>query len=267
MSDIENQQPQDHTIVIDSPSADNRQTHDITKVSAEGEYIQFGNEKYLRTELVEAFGGSMNPGLSPPPKHNFGNPAPLGLSAFALTFFVLSLINVEARGVTIPNIVVGLAFFYGGLAQAVAGMFEIAVGNTFGGAALGSYGAFWCSWAAVRVDSFGIQAAYKGKEQEFQFAMGIFFIGWFIFTFFLMLMTVKSTVGFFSFFFLLSITFLLMAIFEISQQTSVKKASGVFGLLTAFAAWYNAYAGLANEQNSYITVKALQIPDFQNKSA
>ena len=82
-----------------------------------------------------------------------------------------------------------------------------------------------------------------------------------------MLMTVKSTVGFFSFFFLLSITFLLMAIFEISQQTSVKKASGVFGLLTAFAAWYNAYAGLANEQNSYITVKALQIPDFQNKSA
>ena len=82
-----------------------------------------------------------------------------------------------------------------------------------------------------------------------------------------MLMTVKSTVGFFSFFFLLSITFLLMAISEISQQNGVKKASGVFGLLTSFAAWYNAYAGLANEQNSYITVKALQLPDFQDKSA
>ena len=38
----------------------------------------------------------------------FGNPAPLGLCAFALTTFVLSLINVQARGVTTPNIVIGI---------------------------------------------------------------------------------------------------------------------------------------------------------------
>jgi succinate-acetate transporter protein len=38
----------------------------------------------------------------------FGNPAPLGLCGFALTTFVLSLVNVQARSVTVPNIVVGL---------------------------------------------------------------------------------------------------------------------------------------------------------------
>jgi succinate-acetate transporter protein len=38
----------------------------------------------------------------------FANPAPLGLCGFALTTFVLSLINVEARSVTVPNIVIGL---------------------------------------------------------------------------------------------------------------------------------------------------------------
>ena|SRR5947207_509287 len=38
----------------------------------------------------------------------FANPAPLGLCAFALTTFVLSLINVHARSVTVPNIVIGL---------------------------------------------------------------------------------------------------------------------------------------------------------------
>jgi hypothetical protein len=38
----------------------------------------------------------------------FGNPAPLGLSAFALSVFVLSLINVHARSVTVPNILIGL---------------------------------------------------------------------------------------------------------------------------------------------------------------
>ena len=37
----------------------------------------------------------------------FANPAPLGLCGFALTTFVLSLVNVHARSVTIPNIVIG----------------------------------------------------------------------------------------------------------------------------------------------------------------
>jgi hypothetical protein len=41
----------------------------------------------------------------------FANPAPLGLCGFALTTFVLSLINVHARGVLVPNIVIGLGIF------------------------------------------------------------------------------------------------------------------------------------------------------------
>lgn len=75
------------------------------------EYITIGNTKVLRTELIEAFGGTLQPGYAPPPRHKFANPAPLGLSAFALTTFVLSLINAQARSVKTPNIVVGLAFF------------------------------------------------------------------------------------------------------------------------------------------------------------
>lgn len=47
------------------------------------------------------------------------NPGPLGLSAFALTTFVLSLHNANAGmpNGTPSNVVVGLAFFYGGLVQ------------------------------------------------------------------------------------------------------------------------------------------------------
>lgn len=54
--------------------------------------------------------------------HQFANPTPLGLSAFALTAFVLSLCNFQTRGVLEPNIVIGLAFGYGGLVQLLAGM-------------------------------------------------------------------------------------------------------------------------------------------------
>ena len=36
----------------------------------------------------------------------FANPGPLGLSAFALTLFVLSCVNLHTRNVTTPNIAV-----------------------------------------------------------------------------------------------------------------------------------------------------------------
>ena len=51
----------------------------------------------------------------------FANPAPLGLFGFAATTFVLSMYNISARGVSVPNVVVGLALGYGGLAQLLAG--------------------------------------------------------------------------------------------------------------------------------------------------
>lgn len=263
-ADLENQQPHEETLIINDKGPATMNSSNVTRVKTEGDYIHFGHEKYLRSELVEAFGGSFNPGLSPPPKNDLANPGPLGLSAFALTTFVLSLINVEARGVNIPNIVVGLAFFYGGAIQLIAGMFEIAVGNTFGGVGLSSYGGFWCAWASLYVESFGIASAYTDPK-EFANAVGIFLLGWFIFTFFLMLLTLKSTVAFFSIFFFLQITFLLLAISEFVGSTAVKKAGGVFGLITAFAAWYNAYAGIANSQNSYLVVKALPLPDLEVK--
>jgi hypothetical protein len=71
---------------------------------------------------LPAFGGYAQPGLFKPPTSKIGNPAPLGLAAFALTTFVLSLINWHTRDVTEANIIVSLAFGYGGLVQLLAGM-------------------------------------------------------------------------------------------------------------------------------------------------
>ena len=72
---------------------------------------------------LAAFGGEFQPGLYKSTEgRKFANPAPLGLSAFALTTFVLSLINMGSRGVKEPNIVAALAFGYGGLVQLLAGM-------------------------------------------------------------------------------------------------------------------------------------------------
>lgn len=46
-----------------------------------------------------------------------GNPAPLGLLAFGLTTFVLSMYNARIRNVTEPNVILGLALGFGGLGE------------------------------------------------------------------------------------------------------------------------------------------------------
>lgn len=224
------------------------------------EYIYIGRQKFLKNDLYEAFGGTLNPGLAPPSKHNFGNPAPLGLSAFALTTFVLSMFNARAQGIQTPNVVVGLAMFYGGLVQLIAGIWELALENTFGATALCSFGGFWMSFAAIYIPWFGILEAYKEKPSDLGNALGFYLLGWSIFTYGLTLCTVKSTLLFFLLFFLLALTFLLLSIGEFSGKVGVTRAGGVLGVVVAFIAWYNAYAGVANRQNSYILARPIPLP-------
>ena len=67
------------------------------------------------------------------------DPAPLGLAAFALTTFILSGHNASF----IPDVVwLGLALFYGGLVQLLAGMWEFRNRNVFGATAFSTYGGF-----------------------------------------------------------------------------------------------------------------------------
>lgn len=75
------------------------------------------------------FGGEFQPGLYRPVKdRKVANPAPLGLCGFALTTFVLGCVNMQARGITAPNMIVGPAFAYGGLIQILSGMWYVLQG-------------------------------------------------------------------------------------------------------------------------------------------
>lgn len=223
------------------------------------EYVILGNKKYLKHELMAAFGGTMNPGVQPYPTNQFANPAPLGLSAFAFTTFVLSMYNAKAMGITIPNVVVSAACIYGGAIQFLAGVWELAIGNTFGGTALASYGSFWLSFSAIYIESFGIAAAYE-DPQMFENAVGFYLIGWAIVTFMFVLTTSKSTVMFFALFAFLCLTFILLGIGSLTGKEGVTRAGGVVGVITAFLGWYNAFAGVADKTNSYVVVHSLPLP-------
>jgi len=215
----------------------------------------------------QAFGGAFQPGLYRGPTKGFANPAPLGLSAFALTTFVLSLINMKARNVAEPNIVVAAAFGYGGIVQLAAGMWEMAVGNTFGATALSSYGGFWIAFAIILTPGgFQIVSALGGgTDPNFLNSFGFFLMGWFIFTTILLFCTLRSTVMFFLLFFWLDLAFLLLGIGYLEHSNGAPnagciKAGGLFGLLAAFWAWYNAWAGIADSSNSFFTPPVIHFP-------
>jgi len=253
-----------NTATTDYPKTSEEGHHEVpvARVRTSGprdEFIHIGDSKVYKQDLVAAFGGTLTTGLRPAPSRKFANPTPLGLCGFALTTFVLSLVNVHARHVTAPNIVIGLAFFYGGLIQLIAGIWEIAVENTFGATALASYGGFWMSFAAILTPWFGIQAAYPDPA-DFNSVLGFFLTGWFIFTFLLVLCTFRSTVAVFSLFASLDLTFLLLAAGYYKNHVGVLKAGGWFGIITAFIAWYNAFAGLADSENFFFNIKPIYMP-------
>ncbi|KAI1474486.1 hypothetical protein K445DRAFT_315833 [Daldinia sp. EC12] len=243
----------------------------VNGASATQRYDYGGNPLYHAHSgpdaRLPAFGGEFQPGLYKPIEHRkFANPAPLGLSAFALTTFVLSLVNVNARDVAIPNIALTLAYGYGGLVQLLAGMWEMAIGNTFGATALSSYGGFWISYAIALTPGFEALTNYPNDAQKAS-VLGFFLTGWFIFTFILLLCTLRSTVMFFLLFFTLDLAFLMLACAEyaksngaIGASTKLTQAGGGFGLLAAFLAWYNAFAGIADSSNSFFIIPVFHFP-------
>jgi succinate-acetate transporter protein len=199
---------------------------------------------------------------SNPPFRPLGNPAPLGLSAFAATTFVLSLINLSTRNVTTPNIVLGMAFFYGGLCQLLAGMWEFATGNTFGATALSSYGGFWLSYAVILTPGFNVTGAYAAQPDKkmVENAIGFYLMAWFIFTFIMLVCTLRTTVAFVFLFLTLDLAFLFLALHVLLDMPVLQKAGGVFGLLAAFIAWYCALANLLTKENSFFLVLVGPLP-------
>jgi succinate-acetate transporter protein len=169
------------------------------------------------------------------------DPGPLGLAAFALTTFVLSMFNADLVSKGGEPVVLGLALAYGGIAQLLAGMWEFRTGNTFGAVAFSSYGAFWISfWALVTFFIPKIPAADVGH------AVGLYLIAWGIFTTYMFVASLRTTAAIALVFALLAATYVLLGIGNAGAHANVVKWGGYIGLATAAAAWYASFAAVTN---------------------
>jgi succinate-acetate transporter protein len=168
------------------------------------------------------------------------NPAPLGLSAFALTTFVLSAAN--AGLFTGASIVIGLALFYGGIAQLLAGMWEFRTGNVFGATAFASYGAFWIA----------VGYSLQNKLIPNDAALGTFFLAWTIFTALMLVGSLRTDGALIAVFLFLTLTFLFLTIGALGGASGMTKLGGWLGIITAAVAWYRALALVLAGTNSMI---------------
>lgn len=169
---------------------------------------------------------------------NIADPAPLGLGAFALTTFVLSVINTDM--VKAEPVVFGLALAYGGLAQFAAGMWEFAKGNTFGATAFTSYGAFWISfwWLTGHTDMGDLKAGDVSN------GVGLYLLAWGLFTLYMTVGATRVSGAVLAVFVLLTITFFILAWGEFATSSGIHKTGGWFGIATAIAAWYASFGGV-----------------------
>lgn len=174
--------------------------------------------------------------------NSIADPGPLGLAGFAMTTFVLSMINAKLVPDSIGTAWLTLALFYGGLAQMLAGMWEFKKNNTFGATAFTSYGAFWLSLA-------GIVLFEKLKLLDFgsngNIAVGLFLVAWTIFTFYMWIGTLKLNNALIYVFTTLLITFVLLDLAEFKILPS-SAPGGLMGLACAAGAWYTSAAGVIN---------------------
>ena len=167
----------------------------------------------------------------------FADPGPLGLAAFALTTFVLSFANagiIPGAG----SAVLGLAIFYGGLGQLIAGIWEFANKNTFGATAFCSYGGFWLA--------FWYLVSTKGEVAAGHGGVGLFLIAFGIFTLYMTVASLKTNLALIAVFAALTLTFFVLGIGAAADSKAITHVGGYLGIITALLAWYASFAIVTN---------------------
>jgi len=168
----------------------------------------------------------------------YANPAPLGLFGFALTTWLLGMVNAGWFGDASLPMVLAMAFAFGGATQFCAGLMAMPRGDTFGFTAFRAFGAFWLSWALF--DAFyaaNVPAAF----------IGWYLFLWGVFTTVMWVGTFRSNRSL-QFTFLGAIfTFYLLAAGQWTAIPRLHQLGGYAGMVTGALAFYLASAQLIDE--------------------
>jgi len=176
------------------------------------------------------------PAVTPP----VADPAPLGLAAFALTTFLLSVKNAHWTDGT--DAWLGYALAYGGFVQLLAGMWEFRNRNVFGSTAFSTYGGFWIGLGLYVL----LVAPTAASVTQVNNDLGWILLAFAIFNFYMLLWSLQVNMAVFAVFLTLQATEVILFIGSFSNNTETLKIGGYVGVATAICAWYASAAGVIN---------------------
>ncbi len=170
------------------------------------------------------------------------NPAPLGLLGFGMTTILLNFHNVGFY--PIDSMVLAMGFFFGGLAQIIAGMMEWKKGNTFATTTFISYGSFWLVLVSlILMPKMGIGVMAPEKEM----GMALFLILWGIFTLAMFKGSFYISRALQFVFGTLTILFFLLAIGDATGNRDITRLAGFIGIICGGLAMYVGMAQVLND--------------------
>jgi succinate-acetate transporter protein len=167
----------------------------------------------------------------------WANPGGLGLAAFGLNTILLQIHNLGLMEGTMPLI---YGFFWGGVAQVIAGIIDARRGDTFGLTAFVSYGVFWISLGFV----FLLQ--WMGVVKLDHAGLAWLFVCWGIFTAYMTIGTFKMSVMHVIVFASLVVLFFLLAAHFFGLVPAI--VPGVEGIFCGGAAAYGSAAVILNDK-------------------
>ena len=179
------------------------------------------------------------------PASRIADPAALGLAGFALTTFLLSAANAGWMTKATTLAFIGYAFFYGGLAQFLAGMWEFRNKNVFGATAFSSYGAFWMG-LGLWVVLVALRPPFSALSLALTHDKGWILLAFAIFNTYMLIWSTQINMAVFAVFLTLELTEIILFIGNFANSSGTIKFGGYVGILTALVAWYTSAAGVAN---------------------
>lgn len=171
------------------------------------------------------------------PAAGWANSGPLCLIAFAVTTFMISLVNAKAVNPGVVPVILSCGLIFGGAVQLVGGLLQLRTGNTLNGALFSTFGGFWIVLAAyLQWFSKGVPAAQAGH------ATGLLLYTFAIVAAMFLLVSFRTSVASVLALINLTATLTMLAIGNYGGHANVLHIAGVTGIILAGQALYMAGA-------------------------
>ena len=187
--------------------------------------------------------------------------APLGLMAFAVNIFLLSIpfAGISSVPGTLANVFVACGIFFG-IAQMVAGFFEYKIGSGFLGLTFCSFGVFWMSTAFFNIFQATGVTVYGEKGADGFKALGTWLLAWTLLVACLWVgswFAGKIAFAIFTLLMLVLLVFIIGCFGSADNALSTFKVGAWLGIATSLLTFYFASALFLNEMTGKTLLKII----------